>query len=124
MLIEQERLQRLFPPGAFRGEIVGVHLGAERLNAEIAEQRMSGKLIRADQRHIAKATDIVIADDGEIAHLEDDVVVLVAAAGLMRKFAEHARAVHFAAVAISTRLPTRKRPVMPRCMASIWPSSR
>ena len=50
---------------------------------------MPRQLAGTDQVHIAEAAGVVIADDRKIAHLEDDVVVLVAGAGLMGEFAEH-----------------------------------
>ncbi len=44
---------------------------------------------RRDQRHIAEAARIIIADDGAVAHGEDEVVVLAVLPRLLDEFAEN-----------------------------------
>jgi hypothetical protein len=74
-LIEQRGLEWRFFTGEALCDQRAVERIAERLDAEIAKQRMRLKPVAADQRHEAKAADVIIGHAGAAREVEDHVIM-------------------------------------------------
>src|SRR6516225_8800903 len=87
-LIEQSSLQAGLLVGACASQHGGVELIAERLRAEVLEQRLAVERVAGDDFHVAEAAWIVEHDGRTRRHLEHDVIVGAILASGKMKFTE------------------------------------